>query len=105
LSSTEWSDKSFFEAWISFESDKITITDNQGNKTEITNPRINKKSSKSNDVSKTEQTDEINNKVATNEENMQNNIVVKDKTETKTDVKQTTKTKGREPVYLWIVGG
>src|SRR5690606_37044116 len=75
LSSTEWSDKSFFEAWMSFESDKITITDNQGNKTEITNPRINKKSSKSNDVSKTDATVSQKERTTTSEENTQNDIV------------------------------
>ncbi len=98
-------DKSFFEACMSFESDKITITDSQGNKTEIINPRVNKKSSKSNDKIKTEQTDRESNKVATNEENQQNDVKADSSKETKTDLQETSKSKGREPVWLWIVGG
>ncbi len=38
-----FNEKQFFESWMSFESDKITITDIHGTKTEITNPKINKK--------------------------------------------------------------
>lgn len=97
-------DKSFFEAWMSFESDKITITDNQGNKTEITNPRINKKSSQSNDITKTEQTDSESNKVAVSEENQQSNIGATLSKEIKTDLQQSSSSKGKEPVWLYVVG-
>src|SRR5690606_26680188 len=98
-------DKSLFEAWMSFESDKITITDAAGNKTEITNPRINKKQSQTNDVSKTEQTDTENNKVATSEENQQRERKENTQREIKTHLQQKDSSKGKEPVWLWIVGG
>ena len=98
-------DKSFFEAWLSFESDKITITDINGTKTEITNPKINKKDTKTNDVSKVEQTDTKIDKASKNEENKQNNINSKSEQETKSDTTEKHFSKGKEPVWLWIVGG
>src|SRR6218665_3706786 len=98
-------DKSFFEAWMSFESDKITIIDNQGNKTEITNPRINKKSSQKADVSKTEQTDSNSNKVAAKEENKQNDVKTDTNKETKTNLQKKDSSKGKEPIWLYVVGG
>lgn len=105
ISKTETTaDKSFFEAWMSFESDKITITDTAGNKTEITNPRINKKSSQRNDVTKTEQTDSETNKVAVSEENQQNDVKADLSKEKKIDLQQKDSSKGKEPVWLYIVG-
>lgn len=105
ISKTETTaDKSFFEAWMSFESDKITITDTAGNKTEITNPRINKKSLQTNDIAKTEQTDSESNKVATSEENQQKDVVVKSTNESKIDIQQKNSSKGKEPIWLYAVG-
>lgn len=98
-------DKSLFEAWMSFESDKITITDTAGNKTEITNPRINKKSLQTNDIAKTNQTDIESNKVAASEENKQNNVAVSNNRQIKSDVSEKHISKGKEPIWLWIVGG
>lgn len=104
ISKTETTaDKSFFEAWMSFESDKITITDTAGNKTEITNPRINKKSSQKADVAKTEQTDSETNKVAVSEEIQQSNINATLSKETKTGLQQKESSKGKEPVWLYVV--
>lgn len=97
-------DKSFFEAWMSFESDKITITDKDGKVTEITNPRINKKSSQTNDIIKTEQTDSEINKVAAKEENQQNDVKTDSSKETKTDLQKKDSSKGKEPVWLYVVG-
>lgn len=98
-------DKSFFEAWMSFESDKITVTDTAGNKTEITNPRINKKSSQTNDISKTEQTDGKTNKFAGKEENQQNDIKTDTSNESKTDLQQKDSSKGKEPFWLYVIIG
>lgn len=97
-------DKSFFEAWMSFESDIIIITDTAGNKTEITNPRINKKSSQKADVAKTEQTDIKQEKSAVAEENQQNNVAVSNNRQIKTDLQQSNSSKGKEPVWLYVVG-
>lgn len=97
-------DKSFFETWMSFESDKIIIIDTAGNKTEITNPRINKKSSQTNDIAKTEQTDSESNKVAGKEEKHQSDVKTDTSKETKTDLQQKDSSKGKEPVWLYIVG-
>lgn len=105
ISKTETTaDKSFFEAWMSFESDKITITDNQGNKTEITNPRINKKSSQKNDINKTDQTDIKQDKAATVEENQQNVVAISNDRQIKTDLQQKSSSKGKEPVWLYVIG-
>lgn len=97
-------DKSFFEAWLSFESDKITITDTAGNKTEITNPRINKKSSQTNDIAKTEQTDSESNKVAEKEENQQNDVKENATKNVQTDLKTTDERKAKI-VWLYWIGG
>lgn len=97
-------DKSFFEAWMSFESDKITITDKNGTVTEISKPKINKKSSQTNDIAKTNQTDSESNKVAVSEENQQSNINATLSKETKTDLQQSNSSKGKEPVWLYVVG-
>ena len=105
ISKTETTaDKSFFEAWMSFESDKITITDTAGNKTEITNPRINKKSSQKADVSKFDQTDSKTNKVAVSEEIQQSNINATLSKETETGLQQKESSKGKEPVWLYVIG-
>lgn len=97
-------DKSFIEAWLSFESDKITITDKSGTVTEITNPRINKKQSRSNDVSKYNQIAIKKEKSATAEENQQNNVAAANSRQIKTDLQQTESSKGKEPVWLYVVG-
>lgn len=98
-------DKSFFETWMSFESDKITITDNQGNKTEITNPRINKKSSQSKDVNQSNQIAIKKEKSATAEENQQNNVAAANNRQIKTDLQQSNSSKGKEPVWLYVIFG
>lgn len=104
ISKTETTaDKSFFEAWMSFESDKITITDNQGNKTEISKPKINKKSSQINDITKTEQTDSKTNKVAVSEEIQQSNINATLSKESETDLKTTDERKTKI-VWLYVIG-
>lgn len=106
ISKTETTaDKSFFEAWMSFESDKITIIDKNGTVTEIIKPRVNKKSSQSNDITKTKQTDNKTKKVATSEENKQNDVKIDAEKETKTDMQQKSSSKGRELIWLWVVGG
>jgi len=96
-------DKSFFEAWMSFESDKITITDNQGNKTEITNPRINQKSSQNADITKTDQTDIKQEKSAVADEIQQKNVAVSNSRQIKTGLQQKDSSKGKEPVWLYVV--
>lgn len=105
ISKTETTaDKTFFEAWMSFESDKITITDNQGNKTEITNPRINKKQSRSNDVSKYNQIAIKKENVATSEENKQNDIAISNNRQKKTGLKTTDERKTKI-VWLYVILG
>src|SRR5690554_4669691 len=88
-------DKSFIDAWLSFESDKITITDKSGTVTEITNPRINKKQSRSNDVSKHNQIAIKKENVATSEENKQNDIAISNNRQKKSDVSEKHTIKGK----------
>lgn len=105
ISKTETTaDKSFFEAWMSFESDKITITDTAGNKTEITNPRINKKSSQTNDVNQSDQIAVKKEKATEINENQQNNVAVSNSRQIKTDLQQKDSSKGKEPFWLYVVG-
>ncbi len=98
------SDKSFFESWMSFESNKITITDVHGTKTEITNPKINKKQSQKNDISKVEQMNSKINKASKTEENNQSdvNIDAEKQIESEFHSKDNRETK---IIWLWIIGG
>ena len=100
--SAKWSDKSFFESWMSFESDKITITDKEGNKTEITNPRVNKKSSQTNDIAKSDVVVAKNEITTTNEEIQKNDVVLESTNESKIDIQQKNSSKGKEPVWLYL---
>ena len=102
--SESFNEKQFFESWMSFESDKITITDIHGTKTEITNPRINNKSSQTNDVAKTEQTDTKNEKASKNEENKQSDLKTdaQKQNESEFHSKENRETK---IVWLWVIGG
>lgn len=106
ISKTETTaDKSFFEAWMSFESDKITITDKNGTVTEITKPKINKKSLQTNDVKQSDQIAVKKEKATKINENQQNNVALSNNRQIKTDVQQKQSSKGKEPFWLWIVGG
>lgn len=98
-------DKSFIEAWMEIKSDEATFEDKAGNKWTFKNPQVNQKSSQTNDISKTGQTDNNSNKVATIEENQQSNINATLSKQTKTDLQQSNSSKGKEPIWLWIVGG
>ncbi|WCM42416.1 hypothetical protein MG290_01735 [Flavobacterium sp. CBA20B-1] len=106
ISKTETTaDKSFFEAWMQIKSDEATFEDKNGNKWTFKNPQVSQKSSQTNDIAKTEQTDNKSNKVAATEENTQTERKENAQTETKTDLQQKQSSKGREPFWLWIVGG
>ena len=105
ISKTETTaDKSFFEAWMSFESDKITITDKNGTVTEITKPRINKKSSQTNDVNQSNQIAVKKEKATEINENQQNNVAVSNNRQIKTDLQKSSSSKGKEPIWLYVVG-
>lgn len=93
------SDKSVIDEWMKIESDKIIITDKDGNVTEIINPRIDKRKSEN----KESITDKE--KVAETEENTQTDSKETTHKEKKSDVSEKHTSKGKEPVWLWIVGG
>ena len=97
-------DKSFFEAWMSFESDKITITDKNGTVTEISKPKINKKSSQHKDVNQSNQIVIKKEKATVINENKQNNVALSNNRQIKTDLQQSNSSKGKEPVWLYVVG-
>lgn len=98
------SDKSFFEAWMEIKSDEATFEDKAGNKWTFKNPHVNQKSSQTNDIAKTEQTDSETNKVAVSEEIQQSNINATLSKETETGLQQKESSKGKEPVWLYVVG-
>src|SRR5690606_27195809 len=93
------SDKSVIDEWMKIESDKIIITDKDGTVTEIINPRIDKRKSENNESI----TDKEN--VATSEENKQNDIAISNNRQIKSDLQQSNSSKGKEPVWLYVVGG
>lgn len=93
------SDKSVIDEWMKIESDKIIITDKDGTVTEIINPRIDKRKSEN----KESITDKE--KVAETEENTQTDSKETTHKEKKSDVSEKHTSKGKEPVWLWIVGG
>lgn len=97
-------DKSFIEAWMQIKSDEATFEDKAGNKWTFKNAQMNQKSSQQADVTKTEQTDSETNKVATNEEKQQNDVKVDAENATTTDLLQSNSSKGKEPVWLYVVG-
>src|SRR5690606_13191111 len=93
------SDKSLIDEWMKIESDKIIITDKDGTVTEIINPRIDKKKSEN----KESITDKE--KVTETEENTQTDSKETNNKEKESDVSEKHTIKGKEPVWLWIVGG
>ncbi|SFO04468.1 hypothetical protein SAMN05421741_11813 [Paenimyroides ummariense] len=101
--SSKWSDKSLFEAWMEIKSDEATFEDKSGNKWTFKNPQVNQKSSQTNDIGKTEQTDIKKEKLAIAEENQQNNVAASNSRQIKTDL-QKTSSKGKEPLWLYVVG-
>lgn len=93
------SDKSVIDEWMKIESDKIIITDKDGTITEIINPRIDKRKSEN----KESITDK--DKVTETEENTQTDSKETTHKEKESDVSEKHTIKGKEPVWLWIVGG
>src|SRR5690606_10195017 len=93
------SDKSVIDEWMKIESDKIIITDKDGTVTEIINPRIDKRKSEN----KESITDKE--KVAETEENTQTDSKETTHKEKVSDVSEKHTSKGKEPIWLWIVGG
>src|SRR5690606_34118649 len=92
-------EKSVIDEWMKIESDKIIITDKDGTVTEIINPRINKRKSEN----KESITDKE--KVTETEENTQTDSKETTHEEKKSDVSEKHTSKGKESVWLWIVGG
>lgn len=93
------SDKSVIDEWMKIESDKIIITDKDGTVTEIINPRINKKKSENKEsITDKEKVTEI-------EENTQTDSKETTHKEKESDVSEKHTSKGKEPIWLWIVGG
>lgn len=92
-------EKSIIDEDTEIEADKIVITDPDGKVTEIINPRIKKRKSEN----KESVTDK--DKVTETEENAQTNSKETANKEKKSDVSEKHTSKGKEPVWLWIVSG
>jgi len=97
-------DKSFFEAWMEIKSDEATFEDKAGNKWTFKNPQVNQKSSQTNDIAKTEQTDSESSKVSTNEENQQNDVKTDTSQEIKIDL-ETIDERKTKIVWFWVILG
>lgn len=92
------SDKSVIDEWMKIESDKIIITDKDGTVTEIINPRIDKKKSENKETITDKE------KVTETEENTQTDSKETTHKEKKSDVSEKHTSKGKEPVWLYVVG-
>lgn len=97
-------DKSFFEAWMQLKSDEATFEDKAGNKWTFKNPQLSQKSSQRNDIVKSDAVVSKNETTTTSEEVQQNNVKVDVSKETKTDLHQKDSSKGKELVWLYVVG-
>lgn len=91
-------EKSVIDEWMKIESDKIIITDKDGTITEIINPRIDKRKSEN----KESITDK--GKVTETEENTQTESKETTHKEKESDVSEQHTSKGKEPVWLYVVG-
>lgn len=92
-------EKSVIDEWMKIESDKIIITDKDGTITEIINPRIDKRKSEN----KESITDKE--KVTETEENTQTESKESTHKEKESDVSEKHTSKGKEPIWLWLVIG
>lgn len=90
---------------MEIKSDEATFEDKAGNKWTFINPQMNQKSSQTNDIAKTDRTDRESNKVAEIEENQQNDVKVDASNETTTDLQQINSSKGKEPIWLYVIFG
>src|SRR5690554_182920 len=97
--SSEWSDKSFLEAWLQIKSDVAVLEDRHGNRWTFTNPELTQKQTQSNDIVKSEQIDTRSDKVTEIKENQQKETDVRLSKETNTDVSEKHSSKGKEPVW------
>src|SRR5690606_23171973 len=92
-------DKSVIDEWMKIESDKIIITDKDGTVTEIINPRIDKRKSENNETITDKE------KVTETEENTQTDSKETTHKEKESDVSEKHTSKGKEPIWLWLVIG
>lgn len=92
-------DKSVIDEWMKIESDKIIITDKDGTVTEIINPRIDKRKSENNESITDKE------KVTETEEKAQTDSKETTHKEKKSDVSEKHTSKGKEPIWLWLVIG
>jgi len=88
-----FNEKAFSEMWMSFESDKITVTAPDGTKTEITNPRYNKSASQNKDIHSDKQSVSNNKKVSETAQNKQSDIKADVDKEFKSELKTTDERK------------
>lgn len=97
-------EKAFSEMWMSFESDKITVTAPDGTKTEITNPRYNKASSQNKDVHSDKQSVVGSSKVSETEQKKQSDVKADVDKESRSELKTSDERKTKV-VWLYITIG
>src|SRR5690606_15722054 len=92
-------EKSVIDEWMKIESDKIIITDKDGTVTEIINPRIDKRKSENKEsITDKEKVTETKEKTQTKSKETANK-------EKKSDDSEKQTSKGKEPVWLWVIIG
>jgi len=99
-----FNEKAFSEMWMSFESDKITITAPDGTKTEITNPRYNKASSQNKGVYSDKSSVAESSKVSETSQNHQSDVKADVDKESTSELKTTDERKTKV-VWLYITIG
>lgn len=99
-----FNEKAFSEMWMSFESDKITVTAPDGTKTEITNPRYNKSASHNTETTKDKQSVAGSSKVSEIEQKKQFDVKADVDKEATSEIKTSDERKTKI-VWLYIVIG
>lgn len=97
-----FNEKAFSEMWLSFESDKITVTAPDGTKTEIINPKYNKSVSLNTETAKDKHSVADSSKVSETEQKKQSDVKADVDKESTSELKTTDERKTKI-VWLYIV--
>jgi len=98
-------EKSLFETDITIIADELTITDKRGNAYVFTNPKIDNKSKRSNNVTKSEQSITEAEKTTETEENTHTDYEEFTNKEKQSDLLEKHSSKGKEPFWLYVSVG
>ena len=99
-----FNEKEFSEMWMSFESDKITVTTPDGTKTEITNPRYNKSAAQNTEKANDKKSVSDNKKVSETEQKRHTDLKTDVDKESTSEIKTSDERKTKIVWWYWIGG-